>query len=328
LQKIHAVDPLTGEQITADHVFLDWAITNYLMDPSVGDGRYSYTTFASTPRSEPTENVHSCPIGELSRDVHQYGVDYIRFMCRGSFNLHFSGSTQTHLLPQDPHSGQYAFWSNQNDESDTVLTKTFDLSSVSGHALLTYWTWYDVENGWDYVYLEASTDGDHWQILKTPSGTSYDPQGFSYGWGYTGASGGGAAPTWIQETVDLSQFAGQSVTLRFEYVTDSSVTGEGFMLDDLAIPEINYFTDFEADLAGWQAAGWARVQGVVPQSFRLALISTGDTTSVNYIALDPHNSIDIPFTIGDGVDNVVLVVSGTTRYTRQLAPYIFSVTKP
>src|SRR5690606_36871463 len=35
-----ATDALTGEQIHADDVVLDWVITNYLGDGSVGDGRY------------------------------------------------------------------------------------------------------------------------------------------------------------------------------------------------------------------------------------------------------------------------------------------------
>ena len=128
--------------------------------------------------------------------------------------------------------------------------------------------------------------------------------------------------------MDLSRFAGTNLTLRFEYVTDSNVTGEGFLLDDLTIPEIGYTTDFESDAAGWQAAGWARIQNILPQSYGLALISVGDTTSVQDITLNPDISADIPFTIGDGVDNIVLVVSGTTRYTRQLAPYRFSVSQP
>jgi hypothetical protein len=39
-------------------------------------------------------------------------------------------------------------------------------------------------------------------------------------------------------------------------------------------------------------------------------------------------SADIPFNIGDGVDRVILVVAGTTRLTRQLARYEFSVSQP
>ncbi len=209
-----------------------------------------------------------------------------------------------------------------------ALTHTFDLSSYTGPLSLSYWTWYDLENGWDYAYLEASTDGEHWQILTTPSGTSKDPQGNNYGWGYTGFSGPGSPPVWIQENVDLTQFAGQMLTLRFEYITDSNVTGEGFMIDDLSIPEIGYTADFETDNAGWQVDGWVRIQNVLPQTYGLALISLGDTTSVQYISLNPDITANIPFTIGGDVDDVILVVSGTTRFTRQSAPYLFSVDQP
>ena len=63
--------------------------------------------------------------------------------------------------------------------------------------------------------MEGSTDGQHWEILKTPSGTSSNPNGASYGWAYTGPSNG-----WVQETLDLSRYAGQKISIRFEYVTD------------------------------------------------------------------------------------------------------------
>jgi immune inhibitor A len=328
LQQINALDPLTGQPITADDFFRDWAVTNYLMDGQVADGRYAYTSYRGAPNAEATEFVYSCPIDNITREVHQYGVDYIRFNCPGSHTIHFEGSIITPLLPQDPHSGQYYFWSNKNDESDTRLTKTFDLSSYPGPLSLSYWTWFDIENGWDYVYLEASTDGEHWQILKTPSGTFADPQGNSYGWGYTGASGAGSSPAWVQETVDLSQFAGQILTLRFEYITDSNVTGEGFVLDDITIPEIAYNADFEVDNGGWKADGFARIQNILPQTYKLALISVGDTVRVQNLTLKPDVTADIPFTIGNDVDNVVLVVSGTSRFTRQLAPYRFSVGNP
>jgi immune inhibitor A len=328
LRQINAIDPQTEKPVTADSFFLDWAVTNYLMDPKVGDGRYAYTSYHGAPRAEPTETVNSCPIGDATRDVHQYGVDYIRFKCPGSYSIHFEGSIQTPLLPQDPHSGNFDFWSNKSDESDMNLTKSFDLTAYSGPLSFSYWTWYDIENGWDYVYLEASTDGANWHILTTPSGTSADPHGNNYGWGYTGTSGGSSSPVWVHETVDLSQYAGQYLSLRFEYITDSNVTGEGFLLDDLSIPEIGYSTSFETDNGGWQPEGWARIQNVLPQTYALALISIGDTTTVQNITLQPNITADIPFTIGSGIDNVVLVVSGTTRFTRQLAPYRYSVTKP
>ena len=328
LRQIGAIDPLTGQPVTADTFFLDWAVTNYLMNDEVGDGRFSYTSYRDAPPAPATQTFNRCPVALTTNDVHQYGVDYIRFTCSGSYTLHFEGSIQTALLPQDPHSGSYAMWSNKSDESDTTLSRTFDLTNYTGPLSLDYWTWYDHEGGWDYLYLEASTDGENWQILTTPSGTSINPHGVAYGWGYTGYSGGGSSPVWIHETVDLSHFAGHNLTLRFEYITDSNVTGEGFMLDDVSIPEIGYSAGFESGNDGWLPDGWVRIQNVLPQSYKLALISSGDNTRVQYITLDPDISVDIPFTIGGGVDDVVLVVSGTTRFTRQLAPYRFSVSQP
>ncbi|HSB67080.1 MAG TPA: hypothetical protein VLD65_10905 [Anaerolineales bacterium] len=325
LQHIKAVDPQTGKPITSESFFQDWIITNYLMNSQVSDGRFSYIRYRGAPRAEPTETYHNCPVTTTTRDVHQFGVDYIRFTCKGRYTLHFEGSIQTPLLPQDPHSGTYAMWANKNDESDTTLSRSFDLTDYKGALSLDYWTWYAVEDSWDYVYLEASTDGVNWKILNTPSGTGYNPQGNNYGWAYSGNSGGGKSSVWIHENVDLSEYAGQILTLRFEYITDGNVTGEGFLLDDLSIPQIGYSTDFEADNGGWQVNGWARIQNVLPQSYRLALISYGDTTTVQYIPLDPDVIADIPFTIGKGVDTIVLVVSGTTRFTRQVAPYRFTV---
>ena len=204
-----------------------------------------------------------------------------------------------------------------------TLTRNFDFSEHSGPLTLSFWTWYDLEEDYDYLYLEASVDGEHWQILTTPSGTPEDPSGNSFGWGYNGLSGGDGL--WIEETVDLSQFSGQEVQLRFEYVTDAAVNGEGLLLDDISIPEVDYFTDFEEDSGGWQAAGFARIRNTLPQKYRLALIRKGDTTTVEYISVGADNLVEIPLDISGDVDEVILVVTGTTRYTRQKAAYRFEI---
>jgi len=312
-----------NEIFDADDVFLDWVVASYLQDGDVADGRYTYHNYPTAPRPEATETIDDCPTGPLTRDVHQYGSDYIKITCFGEYNLHFEGSIQVGVLSEGPYSGDYAFWSNKGDESDMTLTRGFDFRDQSSPLTLSYWTWYDLEEDYDYLYLEASLDGEHWQILTTPSGTIEDPSGNSYGWAYNGLSGGSGV--WIQENVDLSQFAGEQVLIRFEYVTDAGVNGEGFLLDDVAIPEIDYFADFEEDAGGWESAGFVRIQNVLPQKFALALITLGENTSVKYIPLSPDNEVDIPLEIGGEVEEVVLVVNGTTRYTRQKAAYRFEV---
>jgi hypothetical protein len=287
----------------------------------VGDGRFSYNNYPNAPQTFDTESVFDCNPGIQERNVHQYGVDYIRIICPGPHTLVFEGSVQTGLLPADAYSGDYTFWSNKGDESDMTLTQTFDFTDVSDPITLSYWTWYDIEEDYDYVYLTASVDGENWEILTTPSGTEEDPTGSNYGWGYNGLSGDW--PEWIQESMDLSQYAGQQVQLRFEYITDAAVNGEGLLLDDIAIPAIDYFTDFEEGDGGWVGAGFVRVSNILPQTFRLALITRGSPIIVEYLTLDENNSLEISLDISGDVDDVVLVVIGTTRYTRQLASYLF-----
>jgi immune inhibitor A len=150
-------DPSTGKVITADDFFLDWTIANLLQDGAVGDGRYVYHNYTSAPKAEPTETIKSCPAESSTRTVNQYGVDYLKITCPGSYTLHFEGATSTRLVPADPHSGNYALWSNKGDKSDMTLTRTLDLTGLSGQANMSYWVWYDIEKDFDYVYVEAST---------------------------------------------------------------------------------------------------------------------------------------------------------------------------
>jgi hypothetical protein len=322
LKQSNITDPLTSQPVTADDFFLDWTLANYIHDSSVADGRYVYHNYPASPTTGDTEVVTSCPQPQSSRTVNQYGVDYIRFNCSGSYTINFTGSTLTGLLPVDPHSGSYAFWSNKSDESDMSLTRQFDLTGVSSPVNLSYWTWYDLENDYDYVFLEASTDGVSWTILTTPSGTDANPSGNSYGWGYNGQSGG-----WIQEMVDLSEYAGKTVSLRFDYITDAAVTNAGFLVDDITIPAISYSEGFESGDGGWVGAGFVRIQNILPQSFRLALITHNTSgTTVDILPVNADQTAQIPVNIGsNGVKDVVLVVTATTRFTLEQAAYQFEI---
>lgn len=323
LESLSIQDYMTGESTGADDVFLDWTLASYLKDERVFDGRYTYHNYRKAPQAGDTESFDSCPVTLQTRDVSQYGVDYIRFDCRGDYTLQFRGATDVEVVPAYPHSGDFAFWSNKGDDSDMTLTRAFDFRDYSGPLTLSYWTWYDIEEDWDYVYLESSLDGESWQIMTTPSGTAEDPIGNSFGWGYTGLSG--TEGTWLREEVDLSEFAGKQVQIRFEYITDANVHWEGFLIDDITIPEIGYHTDFEVDDGGWEAAGFVRIQNQLPQTFRLALIEDGKPTRVMYLELSEDNTLELPLSLGGDVDEVVLVVTGTTRFTRQRAIYQFEL---
>jgi hypothetical protein len=322
LKEVKSIDKQTGKQITADDVFADWAVSMFLKDGKAGDGRFTYKNYPQSPKPDVTESISDCTTQNEQRDVSQYGVDYIGLKCKGDYTLNFQGVLETGVLAENTHSGKYAFWSNKGDESDMTLTREFDFTSVQSPIKMDYWIWYDLETDYDFAYLEYSEDGGTtWKITPTASCTSENKSGNSYGCGWNDVSNG-----WKKESVDLSFLSGKKATLRFEYITDAAVNGEGMMLDDLSIPAINYSTDFEADNGGWQPAGFVRIQNMLPQTYRVSLIQYGSPTSVTYLNLDQSNKTSLPVSITNS-KGAVLVVSGTTRNSRQKANYQFSLTK-
>lgn len=313
-------DPLTGDLITAEKIFADWAVTNYLGDPNVSDGRYHYSIYPDAPLASLSSTITTCPADPSILDIAQYGVDYIKIACSGDYTLTFEGSTTTSLLPVDPFSGESYLWSNIGDHSNMSLERSFDLTDVSGRVEMTYQAWYDLEKDYDYVFISASIDKENWQILNSTSCTTANPSGNSYGCGLNGYSDG-----WQLETVDLTPYAGQEVTIRFDYVTDAAVNGDGMVIDDIRVDAIGYFTDFEQDNGGWYGEGFVRIQNSLPQFFQVSMITFGDQINVIPVRLDENNQASMEITIGGDIKSVVLVVSGTTPYTRQRAVYQLEV---
>ena len=64
-----------------------------------------------------------------------------------------------------------------------------------------------------------------------------------------------------------------------------------------------------------------RIDNIIPQTYRLALITFGETTEVIQIPLGQDETAEIRLQIGEEINEVVLVVTGTTRFTRQKAAY-------
>ncbi|MHC1784037.1 MAG: hypothetical protein AB9891_15000 [Anaerolineaceae bacterium] len=320
LKKKNIVDDLTGKVISADDVFADWVVAMFMKDESIGDGRFTYNNYPDSPVPGTTQEIKNCPTEWNQATVKQYGVDYIEINCLGKVTLNFEKAAEVTVFPEQAHSGENAFWSNKGDESDMTLTRTFDFTAVSSPIKLNYWVWYDLEKDYDYLYVEASEDGETWKILKTPSGTDENPSGNSYGWGYNGVADG-----WIEESVELSDYAGKAVQIRYEYVTDAAVNGEGLLVDDITVEAVGYQTDFEEDTGGWESAGFIRIQNKLPQTMRVSVVKVGDTTTVEPMLQDENGKGSMVLDFDGGLERVYLVVSGTTRFTRQEALYRFEL---
>ncbi len=305
---------------TFSDVFADWVIANYLNDPA--GGRYS----------QPNIEGHASPAATLSDykdgdgDVHQFATDYLEIkLPQGDAVFSFDGADTVTAIANQPYSGSGQWWSGHGDGIDSTLTAGFDLTGLKS-ATLRFRAWYDTEKNWDYAYVEASADGGStWRVLPGRHTTEEDPMDLAYGPGFTGKSGGGDTPSWVEEQVDLSAFAGQKVLLRFEYITDEAVNVDGFAIDDITIPELGFVDDAEGD-GPWQAEGFRRLTGPLPQRFVVQVIEMGQTTSVTTMPLDETNSGEVRLSgLGSTLDKAVIVVAAATEDTQQTASYRYSL---
>lgn len=305
----------SGYDVDFVDVFADWTIANLLNDPHVGDGRYSYALRGFRA----PETCGSASAGREYRGwVHQFGADYVEIDPGAGGLVVFEGSELVRLAATDPHDGEFAWWSNRRDMLSSSLTRLVDLQDVAA-ATLHFWTWYDIEENFDYAYVTVSTDGGRtWQTLQGTHTTSEDPNDANYGYGYTGKSG-----QWLEEEVDLSPYAGQQVLLRFWYITDPNLNQSGWLIDDISIPEIGFYDGAEEESDGWTADGFVRSSNELRQRYIVHLVEFGPQTTVRRLQLDSHNRGEIA--LQEDTRRAILVVSGATYWTSERAPYRVAV---
>lgn len=306
-----------GSERRFDDVFADWTVANLINDPTLADGRYGYLG-GNTATVSRIERLRD----ETRAEVRQYGALYYEIEPRGDVEVAFSGETTVAMLPTQPVSGKRMWWSNRGDGMDTTLTRRLDLRGTD-HASLDVSLWWDLEDGWDYAYIMVSADdGATWTTLTGRHTTTDDPHGGNLGHGYTGRSGGGPAPRWVREHLDLTPFAGREVLLRFESVTDSSVNEPGFAWDDLSVPEIGLYDDAE-DAGEWDASGWVRLGNALPQRYFVHLVTRGPGgTEVRALPLDASNAgTGIVRGLGAAVTRAWVVVAAGAERTTQPAPF-------
>ncbi|MEU6894264.1 immune inhibitor A domain-containing protein [Streptomyces sp. NPDC046557] len=156
-----------------------------------------------------------------------------------------------------PAEGSSQWWSNMGDDLKNTLTRSVDLTGKSS-AALSLKGWWDIEQGYDFLYTEASTDGGAtWTALAgTADGTAL-PADASGAPSLTGTSG-----AWKQLNFPLDAYAGKKVDLRFRYQTDGGAGGKGFTADAINITAdgSTLFSDgAENGDNGWTGKGFSRV---------------------------------------------------------------------
>jgi hypothetical protein len=270
-----------------------------------------------------TEKV-APPAEWRARTVHQFAADYLEIPGGwSSARVRIQGEKATRVIAPEARSGSNFWWSSRGDMVDTKLTRIFDLRKVP-RATMKFWTWYDLEEGYDYAYVMASRDGGvTWATLPASGTTTENPNGNNLGNGFTGRSGQ-PEPRWVEQSVDLSSYTGEVVLLRFELVTDDAVNEPGFAVDDISVPEVGYTGDADRDQS-WLETGFIRTNGELPQKYSFQLIKFGDQITVEQLPSTPEGT-EVEIRNPDGrLQRAVIVVSGLTRYTTEPARYRYMV---
>lgn len=272
-----------------------------------------------------TDGLNTAVVQDLPNEpttVHQFAADYYILPGLSKQSQSFTGSNHVPLLPVQPTSGHYLWLANRANYSTARLTAVFDLTAVDS-ATLQYDLFYDIEHGYDFAYVTVSTDeGQSWHSLAgqqmQQKNSPDDPANAALADRfYTGQSG-----QWLPESVDLTPFAGQQIWLRFEYVTDPILTYAGIAIDNIAIPEIGFFDDAETD-GNWQAEGFVRSTGYIPQSWHLILIRLeGNEIIVERLPLTAVNTAVIP--ANGSREDQILIVAASAPMTLLPAHYELS----
>jgi len=168
------------------------------------------------------------------------------------------GKTTTTLA--DPFEGGSQWWSETGDSMDASLARTVDLTGRTGSASLDAAAWYDIEQDYDFLSVEASADGGktwtplHGTVDGSPIGdtTALTP-------GLSGTSN-----AWRQLHIPLDAYLGQSVQVRFHVTSDSNTHGKGVLIDAVKVTAdgSELLADgAEAGSPGWAMVGFAPLKG-------------------------------------------------------------------
>ena len=314
-----------------DDVFAKWVMANALNDePQADNSPYAYKT-VTNEHATPQHLVTTLPLHDTGT-VAQYATQYydakLPTNVDQTLHLHFTGAPTVPIIAvAAPTPAGPLWWSNRGDNLDTTLTRPLDLTKIAAGGAVTLHCslWYDLEAGYDYGYVAVSTDnGATWHTVPVTGSQGDDPNGLNLGNGLTGAPNNAGA--WVAASADLSPYAGKSVLLRFETITDDTVNGQGMAITNVAIPQLGY-TD---DGTGWTARGWLRALNTLPQPYlvQVALFKPDGTfTQVMPVVVgaDGTGTLDLPHA-GKDIGRVVVAVAAIAPATTVAASYTLDLT--
>ena len=164
-----------------------------------------------------------------------------------------------------PFAGTKQFFSGNADNLNTSMSHAIDLIGKTT-ASVTLQGRYGIEQDYDFLYFEASTDnGATWTRLDGTVGGAAFPRDASNTPALTGSTGA----AWKPIVVPLTAYAGKAITFRMHYVTDGGVSAGGFFGDDVTITAdgATVLADGAEAATTWSLAGFGAVGASVTKDY-------------------------------------------------------------
>lgn len=132
---------------------------------------------------------------------------------------HFGTNDSFHISVYRSHSTSHSWYCGRDanhqyiNEQDASLISQWFVSTPDSN--LKFWHYYATEVGWDFAYAEIDNGSGWWRPL---------------------AQYNGSQTTWTQAIYAMNAYNGQTVRLRFRWMSDPGTVAEGWYIDDIQVP--------------------------------------------------------------------------------------------
>ncbi|WP_371671138.1 immune inhibitor A [Streptomyces sp. NBC_00289] len=211
-------------------------------------------------------------LGWLDYDVAKAGVKSAHRLGVAEYNTKNAQALVVQLPEKEvttqvvaPAQGASQWWSGSGNDLRNSLSRSVDLTGKTS-ASLTLDAWWDIEQDYDYLYTEVSTDGANWTPVDgtLADGTAIPRDGSDK------PALTGTVAAYQKLTFPLDAYAGKKVDLRFRYATDGGVAQKGFAADEITVTAdgATVFADnAESADAAWTADGFSLIGASITDDY-------------------------------------------------------------
>jgi hypothetical protein len=228
----------TGNSETFDEVFHDFAVAT-VIDSDMNGYQYGFENH--------DVNLDLGNKGNTNPDAYDlpgappWGSDY--YVLGGVDSLAGFEFNGVRFNPDWSYDGD-VWYSGDGDLLDNWAI--FEATGVTATSELTFDTYWDIEDNWDFGFVQVSTDnGANWTSLSNAYTSGViDPQGHpdiaANLPGLTSWSCYVEADCWVNMSFDLSAYDGQDILIAFRFMTDWGFTYEGWYVDNVFVDGTEY----------------------------------------------------------------------------------------